>query len=122
MGTNFMSLPVLRGDVFLATLDPHEGSEQGGTRPVVVVSRDAINKFSPIVVIAPITDAANKKKVYPSHVKVPSGMGGLSIDSIVVCEQVRSISKTRLKSQLGKFDKATMTSVEAALKITLDLS
>lgn len=112
----------LRGDVLMARLDPSEGSEQGGTRPVVVVSRDALNKFSPVVVIASITDAANKKKLYPSHVKVPSGMGGLSMDSIVICEQIRAISKTRLQKQIGKFDKATMTSVEAALKITLDLS
>lgn len=116
-----MSSP-LRGDVFTARLDPSEGSEQGGTRPAVVVSRDAINKYSPVVVIAPITDAANKKKLYPSHVKVPSGMGGLSMDSIVICEQVRAISKTRLTRQIGKFEKATMTSIEAALKITLDLN
>jgi len=89
---------------------------------VVVVSRDALNKFSPIVVIASITDAANKKKIYPSHVKVLSGTGGLTMDSIVICEQVRAINKTRLKKMLGKFDKTVMTSIEAALKITLDLT
>ena len=114
-------MQVLRGDVFMANLEPSEGSEQGGTRPVVVVSRDALNKFSPVVVICSITDAANKKKFYPSHVKVNSGVGGLTKDSIVVCEQVRAISKDRLKSHLGKFDKPVMTNVEAALKITLDL-
>jgi mRNA interferase MazF len=112
---------VLRGDVFKANLEPVQGSEQGGTRPVVVVSRDALNKFSPNVVICSITEAANKKKIYPSHVRVPAGTGGLTLDSIVVCEQVRAISKTRLTSQYGKFDKNVMTSIEAALKITLDL-
>jgi mRNA interferase MazF len=111
----------LRGDVFMANLEPVEGSEQGGTRPVVVVSRDAINKFSPVVVICSITDAANKKKIYPSHVKVHAGTGGLRMDSIVICEQVRAINKTRLREQLGKFDRPIMTSIEAALKITLDL-
>ena len=115
-------MPHLRGDVFMANLEPSEGSEQGGTRPVVVVSRDAINKFSPIVVVCSITDAANKKKVYPSHVRVSAGTGGLRLDSIVICEQIRAISKTRLKGSLGKFDKSTMTNIEAALKITLDLS
>jgi mRNA interferase MazF len=114
-------LQVLRGDVFRANLEPVQGSEQGGTRPVVVVSRDALNKFSPVVVVCSITDAANKKKVYPSHVRVASGAGGLHMDSIVVCEQIRAISKTRLKHQLGKFDKNVLTSIEAALKITLDL-
>lgn len=117
-----MTAPVLRGDVFMANLDPGEGSEQRGTRPVVVVSRDAINQFSPVVVVAPITDAANKKKVYPSHVRVLAGAGGLSKDSIVICEQVRAINKTRLRRHLGKFDKATLASIEAALKVTLDLS
>jgi mRNA interferase MazF len=112
---------VLRGDVFRADLEPHEGSEQGGIRPVVVISRDALNNASPVVVVAPITDAANKKKTYPSHVRVAAGKGGLTMDSIVICEQVRAISKTRLKHALGKFDKAILTSIEAALKITLDL-
>ena len=114
-------MPHLRGDVFMANLEPVEGPEIGRTRPVVVVSRDALNRFSPIVVICAITDAANKKKVYPTHVKVAAGIGGLRMDSIIVCEQVRAISKTRLKDQLGKFDKSVMTSIEAALKITLDL-
>src|SRR5215471_3052635 len=112
---------VLRGDVYRADLEPHEGSEQGGTRPVVVVSRDALNKFSPVVVICSITDAANKTKIYPSHVRVAAGTAGLKLDSIIVCEQVRAISKTRLKTQIGRFDKAVMTSIAAALKITLDL-
>jgi mRNA interferase MazF len=110
----------LRGDVFMANLEPAEGSEQGGTRPVVVVSRDALNRFSPVVVICSITDAANKK-IYPSHVRVAAGVGGLTLDSIVICEQVRAISKTRLKRPLGKFDKRVLTSIEAALKIALDL-
>jgi len=115
-------LDVRRGDVFTANLEPVQGSEQGGTRPVVVVSRDAINKFSPVVVICSITDAANKKKVYPSHVKIPAGTGGLRLESIVICEQIRAINKTRLREPLGRFDRAAMTRIEAALKITLDLS
>ena len=111
----------MRGDVFRANLEPHEGSEQGGTRPVVVISRDALNNTSTVVVVVPITDAANKKKIYPSHVRVAAGKGGLTIDSIVVCEQIRAISKTRLKQHLGKLDKPIVTNIEAALKITLDL-
>jgi mRNA interferase MazF len=112
---------VFRGDVFMANLEPVQGSEQGGTRPVVVVSRDALNQFSPVVVVCSITDAANKKKFYPSHVRVLSGAGGLTLDSIVVTEQVRAISKTRLRQQIGKFDRNVIMRIEAALKITLDL-
>ncbi len=116
-----MNSEVLRGDVFLASLEPVEGSEQGGTRPVVVVSRDAINRFSSVVVVAPLTDAANKRRVYPSQVKIPAGIGGLRLESIVICEQVRAISKNRLKRHMGRLDRAMMASVENALKITLDL-
>jgi mRNA interferase MazF len=111
---------ILRGDVFIAILDPVEGSEQGGTRRVVVVSRDALNKYSPVVCICPITDAANKKRVYPSHVAIPAGVAGQTIDGIIVCEQV-TISKTRLREMKGKLDKAFMTRVDGALKIALDL-
>ena len=114
-------LHALRGDVFMANLEPVQGSEQGGARPIVVVSRDALNQFSPVIVVCSITDAANKKKFYPSHVKVTAGAGGLVLDSIVVCEQVRAISKNRLSRQIGKFDRQVMASIDTALKITLDL-
>jgi len=115
------ALQPMRGDVFCAQLNPIQGSEQGGTRPVVVVSRDAINRFSPIVIVVPATDLGNKKKILPSHVKVAAGSGGLTLDSVILCEQVRSIAKTRLTTHMGRLDKAIMTSIDAALKITLDL-
>jgi mRNA interferase MazF len=111
-----------RGDVFFARLNPIEGSEQGGVRPVVVVSRDALNRFSPVVICVPVTDLANKKKLYPSHVKLNKGQGGLTMDSVLLCEQVRSLSKTRLEKYIGRLDKPALTSIDAALKIALDLS
>jgi mRNA interferase MazF len=110
-----------RGDIFMANLAPVAGSEQDGTRPVVIVSRDALNNASPVVVICPITDAANKKKIYPSHVRIAAGRGGLTMDSVVVCEQIRAISKTRLQRHMGTLDRAIITNIEAALKLTLDL-
>jgi mRNA interferase MazF len=61
----------VRGDLFSARLDPTEGSEQAGTRPVVIVSRDSINANSPVVVVVPITDASNVKRAYPSHTQIP---------------------------------------------------
>lgn len=116
-----MQLPIERGDVFRANLYPTEGSEQDGIRPVVVVSRDAINRSSPVVVIVPFTDAANKPRTYPSHVRFKAGAAGLTMDSVAVCEQVRAISTSRLKSLLGKLNRAELASIEAALKIALDL-
>ena len=116
-----MLSPIERGDVLRANLNPPEGSEQDGIRPVVVISRDAINRSSPVVVIVPLTEAANKTRTYPSHVRFKAGTAGLTLDSIAICEQVRAISKSRLKSLLGKLNRAEMASIEAALKITLDL-
>jgi mRNA interferase MazF len=114
-------LPVQRGDVFQANLNPAKGSEQGGMRPVLVVSRDAINRSSPVVVIIPFTDAANKTKIYPSHVRFASGTAGLTLDAIAICEQVRAIARDRLVRPMGKLNRQEIASVEAALKITLDL-
>jgi len=110
-----------RGDVFLARLDPREGSEQAGSRPVIVVTRDAINQSSPVVVVVPCTDASHKGRIYPSQVLIKAGEGGLTKDSVALGEQVRGISTTRLVKQLGALRPVTLALIGAALKITLDL-
>ena len=110
-----------RGDVFDTHLNPTEGSEQAGTRPVIVVSRDAINKNSSVVVVVPLTRAANDKRSYPNNVTVPKGEGGLTFDSVVLGGQVRAISKMRLLRQRGTLATATMQQIDRALRITLDL-
>ena len=110
-----------RSDVFDARLNPTEGSEQAGTRPVVIVSRDAINKNSSVVVIVPLTKAANIKRSYPNNVTIAKGEGGLTFDSVVLGGQVRSITKSRLLAQRGTLTADTMQQVDLALRITLDL-
>jgi mRNA interferase MazF len=111
----------VRGDVFSARLDPTEGSEQAGTRPVVVISRDSINANSPVVVIVPMTDAANVRRLYPSHVHLPKGTGGLRMDSVVKAEQVRAIQISRFVGYYGRVDQAALARIEDAVKITLAL-
>lgn len=110
-----------RGDVFDAHLDPTEGSEQAGTRPVVVVSRDAINLASPVVVVIPCTTYREAKRIYPSQVLLRAPDGGLRVDSIALGEQVRAIAKTRLRERRGALSPEAMRRVERALLITLDL-
>lgn len=110
-----------RGDVFLARLDPTEGSEQAGTRPVAVITRDAINANSPVVVVMPCTDAANPKRIYPSHVWLPKGSGGLRMDSIAKAEQIRAIAVSRLAVYCGKLADSQMLQLEQAIRITLAL-
>jgi mRNA interferase MazF len=110
-----------RGDVCQAVLNPTEGSEQSGTRPAIIVSRDAINATSPVLIIVPITSRINKKQLYPSHVEMKMGEAGLTSDSVVLCEQVRAISRTKLQKQIGHLSIQRMSQVNAALKIALDL-
>jgi mRNA interferase MazF len=112
---------MLRGDIYRVRLDPIEGSEQASTRPAVIVSRDAINRFSPVVVICPLTSAADVQRLYPSDVLVRAPEGGLTTDSVVLTLQVRAVAKTRLGERLGKLEPATMQAVAQAMRITLDV-
>ena len=71
---------MIRGDVYDARLSPTEGSEQAGMRPVIIVSRNAINQYSPVIVVVPLTDAANLKRTYPSDVLIRQPEGGLTLE------------------------------------------
>ena len=110
-----------RGDVYWVRLDPTEGSEQAGLRPAVIVSRDAVNRHSPVVVICPLTNATHVPRPYPSDVLVRAPEGGLRVDSIVLTLQVRAVAKTRLGSSLGQLASTTLDQIDQALRITLDL-
>ena len=112
---------MLRGDVYQVSLDPVQGSEQAGLRPVVIVSRDAINKSSPIVIAIPLTGVEHCPRVYPSQVLIKSGTGGLTEDSVALGEQVRAIAQKRLCKYLGHLPPELMTQISVALKIALDL-
>lgn len=112
---------MLRGEVYQANLDPISGSEQGGTRPVVIISRDALNANAPIVIVVPLTSRENKRRLYPTHVELPAGEGSLSKDSVALCEQVGAISKTRLSKRIGHISSQRMSLIERTLMIALDL-
>lgn len=87
--------------VFLADLDPATGSEQAGSRPVLVVSEEDYNQVMPLVTIVPLTTRKQGRHVYPNEVLLSRGTAGLTADSIVLVHQVRTISKRRLTRQLG---------------------
>jgi mRNA interferase MazF len=110
-----------RGDVYQADLNPVQGSEQAGTRPVIIVSRDAINENSPVIIVVPLTGAENKSKLYPTHILLNAGTGGLTKDSIALAEQVRAITKTRLRVNVGQLRHDHMRLISTALKIAMDL-
>jgi mRNA interferase MazF len=112
---------VRRGEVYDARLDPTEGSEQAGSRPVVIVSRDAINEASPVVLAVPCTRLRRGRRVYPSQVVLRAPEGGLEADSLALCEQVRALAKSRLGRRRGGLSQAAMSAVDRALLISLDL-
>ncbi len=95
-------------NVFLANLDPVIGSEQGKTRPVLVISEEQINQILPVVNVLPITSRKASRKIYPNEVLFPQGVGGLSKESIVLCYQIRTLDKKRLIKKLGMIDSAEL--------------
>ncbi|MBX3167273.1 MAG: type II toxin-antitoxin system PemK/MazF family toxin [Candidatus Eremiobacteraeota bacterium] len=109
-----------RGEVFWFGPDPAHGSEQSGRRPAVVVSRDAVNDSSPVIVVVPLT-TYKKQRLYPSDVVVRPPDGGLTAESVVLGLQMRAIDKSRLGSRLGKLKESTLTQVENALLEVLDI-
>jgi mRNA interferase MazF len=110
-----------RGEVYDARLEPIEGSEQGGTRPVIIVSRDVINMNSSVVLAVPCTTYKPNKRIYPTQVLIKVPDGGLDRDSIAMADQVRVISKTRLLNLRGKILDNSIAQLDRALAIALDL-
>lgn len=107
-----------RGDVYRADLDPVQGSEQGGIRPVVIVQNDRGNQSSPTVIVAPLT-SQRKKLSQRTHVEVFPPEGGLKYPSIVLCEQLRTLEKTRLSRYLGTLSPTTLQKLDTALQAAL---
>ena len=95
---------VHRWHIFLADLDPVIGSEQGKTRPVLVISEEEINKILPVVNVLPITTRKPKRRIYPNEVLISQGTGGLINESIVLCYQIRTLDKKRLIRDMGIID------------------
>lgn len=117
-----MSIEIRRGDVISVDLDPVKGSETGGTRPCLVMQNDIGNTYSPVTIIAVITRQKEIKKKYPTDVWVKKGDGGLEKDSIIQCDQIRTIDKKRIIEKYGCFDTAIMEEIDKSIKISLDLT
>lgn len=111
---------IRRGEIYYAELNPVVGSEQGGTRPVLVIQNDIGNQYSPTTIIAAITSQISKAKL-PTHVEVTSKRSGLERDSVILTEQIRTIDKSRLKEKVTVLDGETMARVGQAIEISLGL-
>ena len=111
-----MERMIKRGDIFYAELNPVIGSEQGGTRPVLVISNNTGNRHSPTVIIAPITSRTHTKAKLPTHTEVKD-FEKLDKDSIILLEQIRTIDKQRLKQYIGMMPDNVMARVDKALAL-----
>ena len=109
---------IKRGDIYYAALDPVVGSEQGGTRPVLILQNDTGNKFSPTVIVAAIT--GRQKKNLPTH--APVNIPALPKDSIILLEQIRTIDKQRLCEKVTHLTNAQMKKVEQAIEVSLGMA
>lgn len=111
---------VKRGDVFFANLSPVVGSEQGGSRPVLVIQNNIGNKYSPTVIVAAITSRITKPRMV-THVALGAKKTGLERDSVVLLEQIRTIDKQRLTDRVTHLDSQVMHDVDEALKVSVGL-
>jgi len=111
---------IKRGDIFYADLSPVIGSEQGGLRPVLIVQNDVGNKYSPTVIAAAITSRLSKAKL-PTHIDIVAKDVGLSKDSVILLEQIRTIDKKRLKEKMGHLDDSIMNDVNNAISVSFGL-
>ncbi|MBE6778743.1 MAG: type II toxin-antitoxin system PemK/MazF family toxin [Ruminococcaceae bacterium] len=113
-------MTVHRGDIYYADLSPVVGSEQGGTRPVLIVQNDVGNRFSPTVIAAAITSQKDKTRL-PTHIQLQATGSGLQRDSIVLLEQIRTLDKRRLKEHMGRLDDVSMRRIDRALQVSFGL-
>ena len=112
---------VKKGDLYFADLSPVVGSEQGGVRPVLVVQNDVGNKYSPTIIVAAVTSQTGKAKLL-THVELQATQGGLSKNSVVLLEQLRTIDKQRLKERIGSLGSEKLPIVDEALSVSLGIA
>jgi mRNA interferase MazF len=114
------AMNIKRGDIYYADLSPVVGSEQGGLRPVLIVQNDIGNRYSPTVIAAAITSKLGKTKL-PTHIDIFAHEVGLTKDSVVLLEQIRTLDKRRLKEKMGHLNEAVMQQVNNAISVSFGL-
>ncbi len=115
-------MKVDRWEISLANLDPIVGSEQGKTRPVLIISATALNNILPVVNVFPVTSRKPNRRIYPNETLLPTNTAGLNNESIVLCYQVRTLDKQRLVRKFGiLLEKNLQNQIIKSLKFQLEL-
>lgn len=113
-------MELIRGEIVVTNLEPVKGSEQGGVRPVLIIQKDILNKYSPTTIIAPITSKVYTKE-YPTNVIIKKEESKLNLDSTILLNQIKTIDKRRITKKISFIDNFTMNKVDMAIKISLGL-
>jgi mRNA interferase MazF len=113
---------IRRSEIYFVNLNPVQGQEQAGDRPVLVLSVDAINQLPLVVTVVVGTKGANVLRDYPTNVRVSPDESGLLEETVFLCFQVRSLDPSRFPSRpAGRLSEAKMREVEAAVRYCLGL-
>ncbi len=108
------------GRYLLRRPEPGGGQRAGGTRPVLIVQNDVGNKHSPTVIAAAITSQTGKARL-PTHINIAGSSVGLTKDSVILLEQIRTIDKRRLREHMGRLDETQMNQVDDAIAVSFGL-
>lgn len=114
-------MTVKRGEIWLADLNPTRGSEQAGTRPVLIFQNNIISKYTTTILAIPLTTNLRRASL-PSCVQISKGEGGLASDSVALCHQLRVLDKTRLLKKLGTVSEQTASAIESCAMFTMGIS
>lgn len=115
-------MAVQRGHIYFVNLNPTQGREQAGQRPVLVLSIDAINQRPLVVTVVVGTKGANLSRDYPTNVRVSVAESGLPLETVFIGFQLRSLDTSRFPPQpAGHLSASAMTKVEAAVRYCLGL-
>ena len=112
-----------RGEVWIAILEPRSGSEQSGWRPVVIVSHDSFNttmSWNSIIVV-PVSTSVNQARRSDTSIPIFKAEGGIPEDSVVLCHQVTTLDRSKLKTRLGVLSSQIVASIEEGLKAAMDM-
>ena len=88
-------MTIQRGDIYFVNLNPVQGREQSGQRPVLVLSIDAINRLPLVITVAVGTKGSNIPRDYPTNVRVAAMDSGLAMETVFLCFQIRSLDAQR---------------------------
>ncbi len=115
-------MAIERGDIYLVDLNPVQGREQAGHRPVLVLSVNAINKLPLVVTVVIGTKGENVARDYPTNVRIPAAESGLPMETVFLCFQLRSLDPARFTGvPAGKVSGTTLGKIETAVRHCLGL-